>query len=183
MEKKSKIIYWGYLTYKKWTFCIAITDKGLCRILQPQESFSVLESWVAKHFPQATLIYDQYKLTPYLAQFQEYFQGQRKTFNLPLDLRGTDFQMSVWRALQEIPYGTTKSYLEIAQLVNKPAAVRAVGAANGANPIPIVVPCHRVIGKNGLLTGYRGGLEIKEELLKIEGITDIAVPQKNVFCR
>ncbi len=102
------------------------------------------------------------------AQLKEYFAGKRKTFELELAPTGTDFQLSVWRALLEIPYGETFSYLDIATNVGNPKAVRAVGAANGLNPIAIVVPCHRVIGSNGKLTGFGGGLPNKQLLLELE---------------
>jgi methylated-DNA-[protein]-cysteine S-methyltransferase len=102
-------------------------------------------------------------------QLRAYFGGHLRQFDLPLDLRGTAFQMSVWHALLDIPYGETRSYLQIAQSIGSPQAVRAVGAANGANPIPIVVPCHRVIGSSGKLVGYGGGLPLKKRLLELEG--------------
>lgn len=102
-------------------------------------------------------------------QLTAYFAGQRTTFDLPLALRGTAFQMRVWDQLKAIPHGETISYGELARRVGSPAAARAVGAANGRNPLPIVIPCHRVIGANGKLVGYGGGLAIKEALLKIEG--------------
>ncbi|MEQ8765259.1 MAG: methylated-DNA--[protein]-cysteine S-methyltransferase [Planctomycetota bacterium] len=101
-------------------------------------------------------------------QLEEYFAGRRHTFELKLNPRGTDFQKSVWRALLEIPFGGTTSYGELAKKLGRPTASRAVGAANGSNPIPIIVPCHRVIGKNGQLTGYAGGLPIKKQLLEHE---------------
>jgi len=101
-------------------------------------------------------------------QLGEYFAGARTTFDLPLDPVGTDFQRRVWRALLTIPYGQTRSYADIARQVGSPAAVRAVGAANGRNPISIVTPCHRVIGSTGQLTGFAGGLETKAYLLKLE---------------
>ena len=116
-----------------------------------------------------SLVYDKEKLTDYVEQIQEYLRGQRKAFDIPLDLQGTEFQKAVWQALLEIPYGTTKTYSEIAREIHRPKAVRAVGSAIGANPVPIVVPCHRVIGKDGSLTGFAGGLDMKEQLLKIEG--------------
>jgi methylated-DNA-[protein]-cysteine S-methyltransferase len=97
-----------------------------------------------------------------------YFAGRRKTFDLPLAPAGTPFQLSVWKALERIAYGETQSYGQIAQSIGKPKAVRAVGAANGANPIPIVIPCHRVIGSDGSLTGYGGGLTRKRQLLALE---------------
>lgn len=104
------------------------------------------------------------------AQLGEYFAGRRQTFDLPLDFRGTDFQKSVWAQLLTIPFGETRSYGEIARAVGRPSASRAVGAANGRNPISIVAPCHRVIGANGALTGFAGGLEAKQRLLALEGI-------------
>lgn len=103
-------------------------------------------------------------------QLKQYFDGNRKEFDLALDQSGTDFQKSVWASLQEIPFGKTLAYRDIALMINNPKAVRAVGAANGKNPIAIIVPCHRVIGNNKTLTGYAGGLERKAWLLKHEGI-------------
>lgn len=101
-------------------------------------------------------------------QLEEYFQGKRKTFKLPLKLKGTEFQKLVWDALLTIPYGETRSYSEIACQIGRPKASRTVGMANHRNPVAIVVPCHRVIGKNGSLTGYAGGLDKKERLLDLE---------------
>jgi len=101
-------------------------------------------------------------------QLEEYFAGGRRTFELPLDLRGTDFQLRVWNALLEIPYGETRSYGQLASKLDLPGAARAVGAANGANPIALIVPCHRVIGAGGRLCGYGGGLDRKRFLLDLE---------------
>lgn len=101
-------------------------------------------------------------------QLQEYFAGSRKTFDLPLHPYGTEFQKSVWKALQNIPYGETASYKDIAEAVGNEKASRAVGMANNKNPLPIFIPCHRVIGSNGKMVGYAGGLSIKEKLLEIE---------------
>ena len=102
-------------------------------------------------------------------QLSEYFAGERQEFDLRLAPEGTPFERSVWEELQRIPFGETRSYGEIAQAIGRPGAARAVGRANGANPIPIVVPCHRVIGSDGSLTGFGGGLEAKSRLLEIEG--------------
>lgn len=102
-------------------------------------------------------------------QLQAYFKGEREVFDLPLHAGGTPFQQSVWRALCAIPYGETRSYRELAEAIGNPKAVRAVARANGANPLSIVVPCHRVIGADGTLTGYAGGLEMKARLLALEG--------------
>ncbi len=105
-------------------------------------------------------------------QIAEYFGGDRSSFDLPLDLRGTDFQVAAWRALGDIPYGTARSYGEQAALIGRPRAVRAIGQANGRNPVPIVLPCHRVIGSDGSLVGFGGGLDTKTFLLQHEWALD-----------
>jgi len=112
-------------------------------------------------------------------QLREYFDGRRRVFELPLKPEGTPFQLRVWNALLEIPYGETISYGELAARIGDRSASRAVGLANGSNPLPIVIPCHRVIGSNGKLTGYGGGLPIKERLLTLEG----ALPSRTLFHR
>jgi methylated-DNA-[protein]-cysteine S-methyltransferase len=104
-------------------------------------------------------------------QLGQYFEGRRRAFDLPLAPRGTEFQQRVWQALLEIPYGEVCSYRDIAERLGNARAVRAVGTANGRNPLPIIVPCHRVIGSDGSLTGYAGGLEAKRRLLALEGVT------------
>lgn len=104
-----------------------------------------------------------------IRQLDEYFAGTRETFDLPLAPRGTDFQLSVWQALRAIPFGDTWNYAQLAAKIGQPSAMRAVGAANGRNPIPIIVPCHRVIGADGSLTGFGGGVPTKAFLLRLEG--------------
>lgn len=101
-------------------------------------------------------------------QLREYFAGERRAFDLHLAMDGTPFQREVWSALREIPYGEVRSYSDVARRIGRPRAVRAVGAANGANPIPIIIPCHRVIGSSGALTGFGGGLSVKRRLLELE---------------
>jgi methylated-DNA-[protein]-cysteine S-methyltransferase len=110
-------------------------------------------------------------------QLGDYFAGRRRTFDLPLAPRGTEFQQRVWMALRTIPYGATISYRNLADRIGQPSAMRAVGAANGRNPLPIVVPCHRVIGADGSLTGFGGGLPTKRFLLELEG----ALPREDLF--
>lgn len=127
------------------------------------------QQWTASRAP----------FTEVIEQLQQYFAGRRHTFDLPLAPVGTEFQRAVWRALTKIPYGTTISYGELAQRIGNPRASRAVGLANGANPLPIVVPCHRVIGANGSLTGFGGGLPIKQALLSLEGV----IPSELDFAR
>ena len=103
------------------------------------------------------------------AQLRAYFEGKLREFRVALDMKGTPFQLRCWRHLETIPYGETRSYRQVAAAIGAPTAVRAVGAANGANPVPIIVPCHRVIGSGGKLTGYGGGLPLKKRLLELEG--------------
>jgi methylated-DNA-[protein]-cysteine S-methyltransferase len=112
--------------------------------------------------------YDEAGFTKVIQQLSEYFAGKRQVFDLKISPRGTAFQQSIWQELRKIPFGKTESYGEIARRVGSPKASRAVGMANSKNPIPIIVPCHRVIGKDGSLTGFGGGLEVKKQLLKLE---------------
>lgn len=109
------------------------------------------------------------KLRPYTRELEEYFAGVRREFTFSLDLRGTEFQLACWRALQQIPYGQTRTYADIARAVGRPQGFRAVGMANNRNPLAIVVPCHRVIASDGTLCGYGGGLDVKRKLLQLEG--------------
>ena len=118
--------------------------------------------------PQKALLQTTELLSMATIQLDEYFQGKRTTFSLPFKLTGTPFQLAVWKELQNIPYGKTTSYKEIAQKINKPKAYRAVGMSNNKNPLPIIIPCHRVIGSNGKLIGYAGGLKLKNYLLELE---------------
>ncbi len=118
--------------------------------------------------PEPDRIYNEKHFANARQQLTEYFAGERKEFDLPLSLAGTEFQLRVLDELRRIPYGETTSYGDIAARIGKPKAMRAVGAANGRNPIPIIVPCHRVIGRSGDLTGFGGGLDAKQALLQLE---------------
>ncbi len=118
--------------------------------------------------PQRGWVEDKAPFKEAIRQLEAYFAGELKAFDLPLVLEGTDFQMLVWRSLQKIPYGETVSYGQLARRIGSPDAARAVGLANGSNPIPIIIPCHRVIGSNGDLTGFGGGLPVKKKLLALE---------------
>ncbi len=145
------------------TLKLVASDKGVVAILWPGDD--------PRRVPLGAMTEDRDDaiLTRAATQLGEYFAGKRRAFDLPLDFRGTDFQRSVWAALLTIPAGETRSYGQIARQVGRPTAFRAVGAANGRNPISIVAPCHRVIGSNGALTGFAGGLEAKKLLLDLEG--------------
>ncbi|MCF6410317.1 methylated-DNA--[protein]-cysteine S-methyltransferase [Alkalihalobacillus sp. EGI L200015] len=168
-------VYWStftHPTFRNDLLFIAATKEGLCRITWPSETFEILKIWVEKQIPETPLTEDEEFVSPYILQLKEYLDGERKEFDIPLDFRGTTFQTSVWEQLTKIPYGETRSYSQIAESLGNPKAVRAVGTANGANPVPIIAPCHRVIGKNAALTGFAGGLRIKEKLLQLEGYHD-----------
>ncbi len=148
---------------------IASTEKGLLHIgLSGEEKF---KATLKRLQPGAKWVEDDGQNAEILRQLREYFAGKRKSFQLPLDLSGSEFQLKVWRALMEIPYGQTVSYAEVAAKIGRPAAIRAVGQANHCNPIPIIIPCHRVIGADGRLVGFGGGLDMKRRLLELEGIT------------
>lgn len=166
--KNKTAIYWTLLKNKDWNIYLAATSKGLVFVGSQNKPFEELSVWAERRFPGSPLVEDGEKLQPYAVELIEYFEGKRTSFTVPFDYNGTEFQLAVWNALCEIPYGQTKSYSDIANYIQRPAAVRAVGTAIGANPVLITVPCHRVVGKNGSLTGYRGGLEMKTQLLDIE---------------
>lgn len=149
---------------------MAATDRALIRIELPDPNAEVrLKIWVALQFPHASI---RCGVSPILkkaaTQLEAYFTGALDRFTLPCQLVGTPFQVAVWEYVQEIPFGETRSYRDVAEGIDRPRALRAVGAAQGANPLPVVVPCHRVIGADGALTGYGGGLDIKRWLLDHE---------------
>ncbi|WP_087973142.1 methylated-DNA--[protein]-cysteine S-methyltransferase [Oceanobacillus rekensis] len=167
-ESNGNIVYWMLVNHGQWRMYIAATTEGLCYVGSQNKPFEELAIWVKKRLPTYIPLKDEHVLNPYAKELIDYLEGRRKQFTLPTDLHGTPFQQSVWKVLQEIPYGQTVSYTGIAEQIQKPNAVRAVGTAIGANPVLITVPCHRVIAKSGKLTGYRGGLEMKEQLLGLE---------------
>jgi methylated-DNA-[protein]-cysteine S-methyltransferase len=163
-----QILYWTQLVYDNWKLYMAATSNGLCYVGSQDKPFDEMEVWIKKHYPGSQLVQDDNVMQPYAGEFKEFFQGIRTTFTISQELKGTNFQTDVWNALCRIPYGETWTYSDIANAIERPTAVRAVGAAIGANPVLLTVPCHRVIGKNGKLTGFRGGLDMKEQLLKLE---------------
>jgi O-6-methylguanine DNA methyltransferase len=148
-----------------------LTPAGLARLAFAREGPGACAAWAGRWEPRARIQHDDPRLDALAAELEEYFDGRLRAFTTPLDLRGTPFQLAVWRALAGIGYGETRAYSELAATLGRPQAVRAVGAANGANPIPILVPCHRLVGKGGSLVKYGGGLELKRWLLALEGAT------------
>ncbi len=164
-----ELVTWASLKTRIGTIRVAATPRGVCKISLGQETAQDFLGWIERHIGHAPRKPQHSSLVALaLDQIVEYLNGQRREFDLPLDLRGTEFQRRVWSAVAGIPYGQTRTYAEIAQTIGQPSAVRAVGAANGANPLPLVVPCHRVVGSDGSLTGYGGGLDVKRKLLEME---------------
>lgn len=156
----SDTVRYSYMTTPVGRLLLVRGADGLRRIF--------FESGKGKGQPEGDWERDDGAFGDVRGQLEEYFSGARTDFDLPLSPQGTAFQLAAWRALRGIPYGETRSYGEQAKAIGRPRAVRAVGAANGANPLPIVVPCHRVIGSDGSLTGFGGGLDVKEKLLAHE---------------
>jgi len=156
------MIYYDIIPSPVGNLLLIATNGGLKQILFEDENQleKIKTDWVK----------DPYKLRSVTDQLVAYFNKESTTFDVKLSPDGTAFQKQIWTQLLEIPYGETCSYLDIALSINKPSACRAIGMANSKNPIPIIIPCHRVIGKNGKLTGYAGGLKTKAKLLKIENI-------------
>ncbi len=147
---------------------VASTEQGLAYVELPHASGRGIDGWRLRCLPDARCADGFAPNRVAISQILDYLEGKRTAFELPVDLRGTTFQRSVWAALLEIPYGETRSYLDVARTLGKPRATRAVGAANGANPVSLVVPCHRVVASSGKLGGYGGGLELKRRLLAME---------------
>jgi len=149
---------------------LVATDEGLAGILWEHDRPRRVRLDIGAEDPQHPVLIEAER------QLDEYFAGRRTRFALKLDLGGTPFQRKVWNALLTIPYGETRSYGQIARQIGNPSAMRAVGAANGRNPLSIVAPCHRVVGSTGRLTGFAGGLEAKAFLLALEGAVPVSVP-------
>ena len=157
---------------------IASSDKGLAYVELPNESGRGFGGWLKTHAPEAKVVDRRTPNDPIIDQLMEYAEGTRRTFEIDLDLRATPFQKAVYKHVAKIGYGETLSYSDIAEAMGNPKAVRAVGAANGANPIPLVIPCHRVIARGGALQGYAGGLDLKARLLAMEQALPEPVPEQ-----
>lgn len=150
---------------------VAASEKGLCFLSLPSHPVESFFEKVLARFKPDFFTQDPDPFQDFYRQMDQYLNGQKVVFEVSLDMQGTSFQVQVWEALRAIPYGETRSYGEIARAVHSPRAYRAVGQANHNNPLPIVVPCHRVIGARGDLVGFGSGLPIKEKLLNLERIT------------
>lgn len=148
---------------------IASTDKGVCKISVPRQTKKDFLRWLRENFDDSDVMDNKSRNKEVIDQLTRYFNGKLAKFNCPIDLIGTPFQTRVWKELTKISYGTTISYKQLAKRLGTSRGFQAVGRANAANPIPIIVPCHRVIGADGSLVGYSSGIKTKEFLLKLEG--------------
>lgn len=173
VQNKLQTLFWDSVSCPFGECFVIATDAGVCWLGTPgsnmDEGVVRTKRWLAV----GEVVHDRAfpPLHQAVEQLERYFAGELHLFTCPLDMQGTPFQLAVWQELCRIPYGEKRTYGEIAQTIGRPSASRAVGAANGANPIAIIVPCHRVIGSNGALTGYGGGLPTKSWLLDLEGVT------------
>ncbi|MFP4394634.1 MAG: methylated-DNA--[protein]-cysteine S-methyltransferase [Anaerolineales bacterium] len=164
--------YWTTLSTDWGELWLCATERGLCGVAFGAEAPPSEIDRLARYGIAAPEAGNLPLLREARAQLAGYFAGRRTAFDLPLDLRGTDFQRAVWEALLAIPYGETRAYGDIAAAIGRPRAARPVGQAVGANPVGVIVPCHRVIGSDGRLTGFGGGLDLKRALLRLEGVSD-----------
>ncbi|ADL07008.1 methylated-DNA--[protein]-cysteine S-methyltransferase [Thermosediminibacter oceani] len=170
------MVYFRKINTAIGVIMVASTERGVCRIALPGENMESFINDLKKMYGGAELVDESVRGKSseinFLAEQEltAYFNRELKNFTVPLDLKGTEFQKKVWKEVMKIPYGEVRSYGYIARAIGKPKACRAVGGANNRNPVPIIVPCHRVVGNDGSLVGYGGGLEMKSFLLKLEGI-------------
>lgn len=173
-RRACEIIYWADCESPMGRIRIASTERGLAYVELPHANGCGLRGWLHRHSPGSDLRSSSDANQAYTEQITEYFEGTRERFDFELDIRATDFQRDVYEEVGRIPYGVCRSYAEIAEAVGRPRAVRAVGAANSSNPVPLVVPCHRVIASNGNLHGYAGGPTMKARLLAMESSSSVS---------
>lgn len=171
MTKTVANVYWSQFQIHNWQMYIAKVDEGVCYIGTPNAPFSELETWRDKKISHASLVESKVALQAHITEVEKYLQRKIEHFSGTLQPIGTDFQKQVWNALLTIPYGETKTYTDIAEQIGRPTAIRAVGTAIGANPLLMMIPCHRVVAKDGGLAGFRAGLDMKKALLELESTT------------
>lgn len=162
-------VYWTPFTTPLGSAYVASTRRGLCRLALPQESREHFFVWLRTHFEPDQILPHPGPNMEIIEQIEAYWRGERTRFEVRLDLAGTPFQQAVWQALLRVPFGKTTTYRALAESVNSPRGYQAVGAAVGSNPLLLVVPCHRVVGSDGALTGYAAGADTKRWLLQHEG--------------
>ena len=165
-----ELIVYSHVETALGTWLCAKSDAGVCLlVLDSERGEAELAAWIERHAPGSTSEVDPAALAGLARQLEGYFAGERRRFDLTLDRRGTEFELSVWRALSAIPFGATTTYGELAVGLGQPGATQAVGGAAGRNPLPVLIPCHRLLARGGL-GGFSGGLPLKRRLLALEGV-------------
>src|SRR5713101_2383046 len=169
IERDAQNVYCTSFDSRIGRIYVGSTDNGVCKISVPKESRKDFFAWLKEHFELDSVVDNRSRNREVIDQLTRYFNGRLAKFTCPADLIGTPFQIRVWKELTKIPYGTTITYKHLAKRVAAPKASQAVGRANSQNPLPIIVPCHRVLGSNGAIVGYSCGVKTKEFLLRLEG--------------
>ena len=172
--KRNEMVHLTRFDTEMGAVTLASTPAGVVACSLPGKSQHHVHDWLERALPEAEVVTGPGRNRRYVKAVQDYLAGRRRKLDLPLDLRGTAFQKKVWKQLSKVPFGETISYAELARRAGHPTAVRACGSANGANPIPLIVPCHRVIASDGGLGGFGGGLPLKRRLLAMEGAEAVA---------
>jgi epoxyqueuosine reductase len=180
---KGERIYYATAKTEVGRILVASSAEGLCRVALPSEDDQAFWNWLRRRFATGRVQENTQKNSLIMEELQAYFTGELHEFDLKLDLRATPFQVDVLHEIARIPFGETVTYSHIAKSIGKPIARQAVGAATGSNPIPIVIPCHRVVGADGRMVGYGGGIPLKEWLLHLEGhsIEDHKLVERGLF--
>ena len=169
-QSSHPVVFFATFGIADLAFDAVLTEHGLARLVFSTDERVARTAWIKRWAPQARIVHDLQPFQPLIDQLDAYFAGTQPAFTIPLDLRGTPFQLQVWQALLQIPYGQTCTYGQLAHMLGRPQAARAVGAANGANPVSILVPCHRLVSSQGTLISYGGGVAMKQRLLSLEGV-------------
>ena len=169
IPQPSRKVYCTSFESKIGRIYVASTENGVCKISVPKESRKDFFDWLKQHFDVDEIFDNHSKNKEVVDQLNRYFSGKLAKFTLPVDLIGTPFQLRVWKELSRVPYGVTSAYKHVARKVSAAKSFQAVGRATGQNPLPIIIPCHRVLGSNGALVGYSCGVKTKELLLRLEG--------------
>lgn len=167
-QSSNTVVFCATFDIADLAFDAVLTERGLARLVFSTDERVERAAWIERWEPRAEVVHDLQPFRALIAQLDAYFAGAQPGFTVPLDLRGTPFQKQVWQALLQIPYGQVHTYGRLAEMIGRPQAARAVGAANGANPISILVPCHRLISSQGTLISYGGGIAMKRRLLTLE---------------
>ncbi|MBY0223539.1 methylated-DNA--[protein]-cysteine S-methyltransferase [Sporosarcina aquimarina] len=164
-----KMVYWTSFDVEGWNVTMAATERGLLYVGLAEDAEEKMKSWLTKQYGAGEVKENADRLSEYADEVRSYLSGEVQDFTCSVDWSGTPFQNKVWKALQDIPYGQLVTYSDIAEIIGHPSAIRAAASAIGKNPLLLVIPCHRVIAKNGSLSGYRDGQQLKGRLIRMEG--------------